>query len=80
MIPKQSNFCGRTVLLDFPVQKLVKMKQNIACSSLQQPELSFSTSDMFFCALEIGRNSVLQNIGGATAPPAPPASWALSKF
>ena len=41
--------------------------------------------DMFLCALEIGHSSVLKNIGGAIAPPAPqsdrspssPASWGL---
>ena len=50
----------------------------MASNSLQQPELPSSTSDMFLCALEIGHNSVLQNIGGAVAPPAPPVSWGLS--
>ena len=45
------------------------------CNSLQQPELASSISNMFLCALEIRHKSVLKNIGGATASPAPPASW-----
>ena len=49
----------------------------MACNSLQQKELSSSISNMFLCALEIGHNSVLKNIGGTTAPPATPASWGL---
>ena len=32
---------------------------------------------MFLCALEIGHNSVLKNIGGATVPPVSPAPWSL---
>ena len=49
----------------------------MTCNSLQQQELPSSTSNMFLFALEIGQNSVLKNIGGATAPLAPPAPWGL---
>ena len=49
----------------------------MACNSLQQPELSSSIYNMFLCVLEIGHNTVLKNIEGATAPPAPPASLGL---
>ena len=43
----------------------------MAWNSLQQQEFPFSASNMFLCALEIGYNSVLQNIGGAVAPQLP---------
>jgi len=50
----------------------------MACNILQHRELSSSTSNMILCALKIGQNSVLKNIGGTTAPPAPSASWGLN--